>query len=52
MTADSLEDDEYVANLLKEDARRSAKKYEMVGLDAFLPQRYVRRLQDYIQAPP
>lgn len=37
-----IDDDEYVAKLLKQDAKNTAKKYEMVGLDAFLPQRYFR----------
>ncbi|KAF2867222.1 hypothetical protein BDV95DRAFT_503264 [Massariosphaeria phaeospora] len=38
MTGNALDDD-YVANLLKQDAKNAAKKYEMVGVDAFLPQR-------------
>lgn len=33
-------DDSYVANLLKNDAKASSKKYTMVGLEAFLPKRY------------
>ena len=33
-------DDDYVANLLKNDAKASSKKYTMVGLEAFLPKRY------------
>lgn len=32
-------DDDYVANLLKNDAKTSSKKYTMVGLEAFLPKR-------------
>ncbi|KAF2709767.1 hypothetical protein K504DRAFT_379566 [Pleomassaria siparia CBS 279.74] len=39
MAGDNLHDDEYVAKLLKEDAKSTARKYEMVGLDAFMPQR-------------
>jgi hypothetical protein len=39
-----IDDDEYVAKLLKQDAKTTAKKYEMVGLDAFLPQRYFPHL--------
>jgi hypothetical protein len=35
-----IDDDEYVTKLLKQDAKTTVKKYEMVGLDAFLPQRY------------
>jgi len=35
----NIDDDDYVANLLKQDAKDTAKKYEMVGLDAFLPQK-------------
>ncbi|KAH7402561.1 hypothetical protein BKA66DRAFT_449046 [Pyrenochaeta sp. MPI-SDFR-AT-0127] len=34
-----LDDDEYVANLLKEDAKSATKKYELVGIDAFNPKR-------------
>jgi len=33
-------DDDYVANLLKNDAKASSKKYTMVGLEAFLPKRF------------
>ncbi|OAL56687.1 hypothetical protein IQ07DRAFT_594168 [Pyrenochaeta sp. DS3sAY3a] len=36
--ADKL-DDEYLANLLKQEAKASAKQYELVGLDAFNPKR-------------
>ncbi|KAF2786035.1 hypothetical protein K505DRAFT_422678 [Melanomma pulvis-pyrius CBS 109.77] len=39
MAGGNIDDDEYVAQLLKEDAKSTVKKYEMVGLDAFLPQR-------------
>ena len=41
-------DDDYVANLLKNDAKASSKKYTMVGLEAFLPKRLFSRLF-YIQ---
>ncbi|KAF2658552.1 hypothetical protein K491DRAFT_690067 [Lophiostoma macrostomum CBS 122681] len=37
--ADNIDDDEYVANLLKQDATDAAKQYKMVGLDAFKPAR-------------
>lgn len=36
-----FDDDEYVANLLKEDAKNAKKKYELVGIEAFNPKRYV-----------
>ena len=39
--ADNIDDDEYVANLLKQDAADAAKQYKMVGLDAFKPARCV-----------
>ncbi|CBX95112.1 hypothetical protein IAQ61_009780 [Plenodomus lingam] len=32
-------DDEYVANLLKQDAKKAAKTYEFVGVNAFNPKR-------------
>ncbi|KAF2205860.1 hypothetical protein GQ43DRAFT_452803 [Delitschia confertaspora ATCC 74209] len=39
MAGDSdIDDNEYVANLLKQDAKNAAKKYTMVGLDAFKSQ--------------
>jgi hypothetical protein len=38
-TAADLDDDEYVAKLLAEDARRSSSKYASQGLSALLPQR-------------
>ena len=41
MAYDPLDDDDYVANLLKEDASKNAKQYEMVGLGAYLPKRCV-----------
>lgn len=40
MAAEDLDDD-YVANLLKEDAKTTAKKYDLVGLDAFIPKKCV-----------
>jgi hypothetical protein len=41
MAAKNLDDDEYVANLLKEDAKKTAKQYSLLGMDAFLPKRCV-----------
>lgn len=35
MTGKDVDDDEYVANLLKQDAQEAGKKYKLVGLDAF-----------------
>ena len=40
MTND-INDDDYVANLLKQDAKSAKKKYELVGIDAFNPKRCV-----------
>ncbi|EMD89855.1 hypothetical protein COCC4DRAFT_126260 [Bipolaris maydis ATCC 48331] len=37
--AKNLDDDEYVAELLKQDAKSATKKYELVGIDAFNPRR-------------
>ncbi|KAF2823385.1 hypothetical protein CC86DRAFT_447768 [Ophiobolus disseminans] len=34
---DNLNDDEYIANLLKQDAKNATKKYELVGIEAFNP---------------
>jgi hypothetical protein len=39
--AGDIDNDDYVANLLKADAQKTAKQYKMVGMDAFLPSRYV-----------
>ncbi|OAG06863.1 uncharacterized protein CC84DRAFT_1204533 [Paraphaeosphaeria sporulosa] len=39
MAGDSIDDDEYVARLLKQDAVDASKKYSFVGLDAFHPKR-------------
>ncbi|KAF2477287.1 uncharacterized protein BDR25DRAFT_277053 [Lindgomyces ingoldianus] len=39
MAGDDIDNDDYVANLLKQDAKNTAKKYDMVGLDAFIPKR-------------
>lgn len=41
MAGESFDDDSYVANLLKQDAKSAAKKYELVGIDAFNPKRCV-----------
>jgi hypothetical protein len=37
----NIDDDESVANLLKQDAKSATKKYELVGIDAFNPKRCV-----------
>ncbi|KAF2132200.1 hypothetical protein P153DRAFT_383087 [Dothidotthia symphoricarpi CBS 119687] len=37
--AGNIHDDEYVANLLDQDAKSAKKKYELVGIDAFNPKR-------------
>ncbi|KAH6048928.1 hypothetical protein HBI67_220990 [Parastagonospora nodorum] len=37
--AGTVDDDEYVASLLKQDAQNAKKKYELVGIDAFNPKR-------------
>jgi hypothetical protein len=42
--AGNLDDDEYVASLIKQDAQTAKKKYELVGLDAFNPKRCVTSL--------
>ncbi|KAJ4325522.1 hypothetical protein N0V94_000665 [Neodidymelliopsis sp. IMI 364377] len=34
-----IDDDEYVAKLLAQDAKKSSKTYDLVGLDAFNPKR-------------
>lgn len=39
-----IDDDEYVARLLAQDAKKTSKTYELVGLDAFNPKRCVRSL--------
>ncbi|KZF20471.1 hypothetical protein L228DRAFT_285173 [Xylona heveae TC161] len=39
MSADTPFSDDYVANLLKKDARDSSVRYSALGLQAFLPQR-------------
>lgn len=41
MVEDDVDYDDYVANLLKQDAKNTTKQYKLVGLDAFLPQKYV-----------
>jgi len=37
--AGRFDDDDYVANLLKQDAKKANKSYELVGIDAFNPRR-------------
>lgn len=44
--ASRIHDDDYVANLLKQDAKNATKKYELVGIDAFNPKRCVANLFD------
>ncbi|ORY11500.1 hypothetical protein BCR34DRAFT_565128 [Clohesyomyces aquaticus] len=39
MPRDDINDDDYVANLLKQDAKNSTTRYSMVGLDALIPKR-------------
>jgi hypothetical protein len=34
-------DDDYVANILKQDAKNTAKQYKLVGMDAFQPKKCV-----------
>jgi len=41
MADGDIDDDGYVANLLKQDAEKATKKYELVGMDAFNPKRCV-----------
>jgi hypothetical protein len=40
----NLDNDDYVANLLKQEAKNATKKYELVGIDAFNPRRCVASL--------
>jgi hypothetical protein len=37
----NIDDDEYVASLIKQDAQNAKKKYELVGIEAFNPKRCV-----------
>ena len=39
--ARDIDDDAYVAELLKQDAKKATKTYELVGIDAFNPRRCV-----------
>ena len=39
-----IDDDKYVAKLLAQDAKKSTKTYDLVGLDAFNPKRCVGSL--------
>jgi hypothetical protein len=34
-------DDDYVANLLKEDAKKASKNASVMGIRAYMPQKYV-----------
>jgi hypothetical protein len=36
-----IDDDEYVAKLLAQDAMKSTKTYDLLGIDAFNPKRCV-----------
>lgn len=44
MADGNIDDDEYVARLLKQDSVDASKKYNFVGLDAFQPKRCVEGL--------
>lgn len=37
-------DDDYVANLLKEDARKANQNASLIGMRAYMPQRHVKLL--------
>lgn len=37
---EDLDDDEYIAKLLADDARTSSVKYASLGMSALLPERY------------
>jgi hypothetical protein len=39
-----VNDDEYVAKLLAQDAKKASKTYDLVGMDAFNPKRCVGSL--------
>jgi hypothetical protein len=39
--ARDIDDDAYIADLLKLDAKKATKTYELVGIDAFNPSRCV-----------
>lgn len=39
-----INDDEHVAKLLAQDAKKTSKTYDLVGLDAFNPKRCVGSL--------
>jgi len=41
--ASNINDDAYIAELLKQDAKKAANKYELVGIDAFNPRRCVTK---------
>jgi hypothetical protein len=43
--ARDIDDDAYVAELLKQDAKKATKTYELVGIDAFNPRRCVTSLR-------
>lgn len=40
-TMDDSLDDDYVANLLKEDATKTNQNASVIGMRAYMPQRYV-----------
>lgn len=41
-------DDDYVANLLKEDAKRANQNASLIGMRAYMPQKYVKFMPSYI----
>ncbi|KAJ4345990.1 hypothetical protein N0V95_005813 [Ascochyta clinopodiicola] len=45
-----IDDDEYVANLLAQDAKKSTKTYDLVGLNAFNPRRTPASDSDPLEA--
>ncbi|RDI89600.1 hypothetical protein Vi05172_g32 [Venturia inaequalis] len=41
-------DDDYVANLLKEDAKKANQNASLIGMRAYMPQKYVKFMPSYI----
>lgn len=41
ITMDGPLDDDYVANLLKEDAKKASQNAALIGMGAYMPQKYV-----------
>jgi hypothetical protein len=50
-TMDDSLDDDYVANLLKEDAKKASKSASVIGMRAYMPQRYVQNLYNSVCMP-